>query len=168
MLRCITGRRRWSARADHNTARIGVRAAVISAIAGRAAGECRRQNERGAENDCARNRGDRGWGLGSQLRRLRPFVGGSREVHQHLWPSDCDPEVSRSSRAATPKRFLRQLGHGAWPDMGSRVLVAQMCRLKKWRATQPPFLRMRRSPAPCSMRYAAPILGTSQPGNAVS
>ena len=35
-------------RADHHTARIGVRTAVISAISGRAAGECRRQNDRGA------------------------------------------------------------------------------------------------------------------------
>ena len=30
---------------------------------------------------------------------------GAMEARQHLWPSDCDPEVSRSSRAAT-------LGHG--------------------------------------------------------
>ena len=35
-------------RADHNTARIGVRATIIGAISGRAAGKCRRQNERGA------------------------------------------------------------------------------------------------------------------------
>ena len=35
-------------RADHHTARVGVRTAVISAISGRGAGKWRRQNERGA------------------------------------------------------------------------------------------------------------------------
>ena len=61
--------------------------------------------------------------FGLKTRSYEPWLAGFGLLVSLLWPSDCDPEVSRSSRAATLdhgrtlsvlaiKRFLRLIGQG--------------------------------------------------------